>query len=127
MGDLDRFGSTPINKMTLGQKQRLFARLVAELIEWAYDQGYEIALGDAFRDPRVHGQHGEEGGYGRKNSCHKLKLAIDLNLFKDGEYLDKTSDHAFLGQYWEQLHCLCVWGGKFNDGNHYSLEHNGFK
>ena len=113
--------------LTLGQKQRLFTRLMAELIEWAYDQGYELTFGDAYRDPRLHGQHGESGGYGAKGSCHKLRLAVDLNLFKDGEFLEQTEDHLPLGQYWETLHPSCVWGGKFKDGNHYSFEHNGFK
>jgi len=37
--------------VTLGQKQRVFARLVAKLIEKAYELGYEVSLGDAYRDP----------------------------------------------------------------------------
>jgi hypothetical protein len=27
-----------------------------------------------------------------------------------------------LGEFWEGLHPLCRWGGRFNDGNHYSIE-----
>lgn len=27
----------------------------------------------------------------------------------------------------EMQHELCRWGGRFKDGNHYSLEHNGVK
>ena len=30
-----------------------------------------------------------------------------------------------LGEYWESIGGS--WGGRFNDGNHYSLEHNGVK
>lgn len=41
--------------MTLGEKQRLFTRMVGLLIEYAYQNGYELTLGDAYRDPRVHG------------------------------------------------------------------------
>ena len=44
-----------MSTLTLGQKQRLFAKLVAQLIQHAYAQGYELTLGDAYRDPRVHG------------------------------------------------------------------------
>ena len=67
--------------MTLGEKQRLFARLVPRLIDYAYFKGYEVTLGDAYRDPRVFGQIGVKKGYGRSKSNHKIKLAIDLNLF----------------------------------------------
>lgn len=104
---------------TLGQKQRKFTTLVALLIAYAYKEGYELTFGDAYRDPRV--------TYGHQNSLHRLRLAIDLNLFKNGEYLVSTSDHEPLGIFWEALHEDCRWGGRFNDGNHYSLTHGGMK
>ena len=113
--------------MTLGDKQRLFTRLLANLLEFAHSRGYEITLGDAYRDQRLHGAIGEKKGYGHRNSCHKLRLAIDLNLFLYGKYLVETKDHEPLGLYWESLHPLCVWGGNFQDGNHYSIQHNGNK
>lgn len=112
-------------KLTLGQKQRLFARLVPRLLDKAHELGYECTLGDAFRDPRVHGKVGVKMGYGHPKSGHKLKLALDVNLFKDGEYLEQTEDHKELGEWWEKQHQLTRWGGRFNDGNHYSLEHDG--
>ena len=68
--------------MTLRQKQSMYARLVADLILKAYELGYEVTLGDAYRDPRLHGAVGVKAGYGHAKSCHKLRLAIDLNLFK---------------------------------------------
>ena len=115
--------------MTLGQKQRIFSRLISELILWAYGEGYEITLGDAYRDPRVHGHIGIKRGYGRRNSCHKDRLAEDLNLFKDGKYLTETEDHRPLGEKWETMGdeygVKTCWGGHFNDGNHYSIEHEG--
>lgn len=113
--------------MTLGQKQRLFASLIPKLINRAYETGYELTLGDAFRDPRVHGVVGEKKGYGHPKSAHKNRLAIDLNLFKDGKFLESTESHAELGAYWESLHPDCRWGGRFNDGNHYSMEWDGVK
>ena len=105
--------------MTLRQKQSLFVKLVGRLIEWAYGSGYELTFGDAYRDPRVL--------YGHIDSVHRKRLGIDFNLFKDGKYLDKTEDHLPLGKHWEALHPLCRWGGRFEDGNHYSLEHEGMK
>lgn len=111
--------------MTLREKQSMFALMIAELIQWAHAEGYEVTLGDAFRDPRVFGYMGESQGYGRAKSCHKLRLALDLNLFKDGQYLTATKDHQPLGEKWESMGGS--WGGRFNDGNHYSLEHWGIK
>lgn len=102
--------------MTLREKQSLFVILVARLIEHAYNQGYELTFGDAFRDPRV--------TYGHPNSNHRKRLAIDLNLFIDGVYMDDTESHRPLGEYWKSLHPLCRWGGDFSnpDGNHYEMQ-----
>jgi len=111
--------------MSLGKKQREFSRLVPRLIDQAHALGYEVTIGDVYRHPRVHGQIGEKKAYGHRNSNHKRKLAIDLNLFKDGKYLSSTEDHRLLGNWWERQGEDCRGGGRFNDGNHYSLEYNG--
>lgn len=111
--------------MSLGQKQHKFARMVARLIDKAHELGYEVSLGDAYRDARVHGVFGEKKGYSAAWSCHKLRLAIDLNLFRDGKYLSSSEDHRPLGEWWESQGG--IWGGRFGDGNHYSLEHEGAK
>lgn len=102
-----------------------FARLVPRLIDRAFALGYEVTLGDAFRDPRVHGDVGVKKAYGHPSSAHKKRLAIDLMLFKDGVYLESSSDHRVLGEWWEKQHSLARWGGRFGDGNHYSFEHEG--
>ena len=113
--------------MTLGQKQRMFAKLAAQLIQYACAQGYEVTLGDAYRDPRVHGDMGVKKSYSSASSSPKERLAIDLNLFKDGQYLTTSEAHKPLGEYWKSLHPDCRWGGDFRtpDGNHYSMTHQG--
>lgn len=111
--------------MTLGQKQRKFTRMIADLIKFAYDNGYELTFGDAYRDPRLHGEVGQKRSYSSSNSLHKSRLAVDFNLFRDGVYLTTTEAHRPLGEYWESIGG--TWGGRFNDGNHYSLEHQGRK
>lgn len=111
--------------MTLGEKQRLFMSLLPKLLMYAYEKGYELTLGDGYRDPRVFGEVGDKKGYGRSRSVHKQRLAIDLNLFKHGKYLSQTEDHKSLGNYWETLHPDCRWGGRYQDGNHYSMEYQG--
>lgn len=111
--------------MTLGQKQRKLTLMIAQLIVFAYDSGYELTFGDAYRDPRVHGNVGQKKSYSSANSLHKERLAVDFNLFRDGVYLTSTEDHRPLGEFWESIGG--TWGGRFNDGNHYSLEHGGRK
>ena len=110
---------------TLGQKQRRFARMIGMLIGWAYANGYELTFGDAYRDPRVHGAVGEKKSYSASMSLHKERLAVDFNLFKDGAYLSRSEDYKPLGDYWESIGG--TWGGRFNDGNHFSIEHQGRK
>lgn len=99
--------------MTLGEKQRKFTLMVSDLINWAYQNGFELTFGDAWA----------KSGHS-KNSFHYKRLAVDLNLFKDGQYLTNTEDHKPLGFYWKSLGG--TWGGDFgknggvSDGNHYS-------
>jgi hypothetical protein len=113
--------------MTLRQTQAEFAALVPRLINYAIGLGYEVTLGDAYRDPRVHGALGVKLGYGHAKSAHKQRCAIDLNLFKNGAFLATSESHRDLGEWWEQQHPLARWGGRFNDGNHYSFEIGGIK
>ena len=108
---------------SLGQKQRRFASMAAHLILHAQTLGFAVTLGDAYRDPRVFGPMGVRQGYGESRSAHKHRLAVDLNLFKNGRYLANTEAHRELGEWWEAQGG--TWGGRFNDGNHYSLKHNG--
>ena len=110
--------------MTLGEKQRLFTRMLADLIRHAYEHGYELTLGEAYRTPEQAALNAASGK-GIANSLHTVRLAIDLNLFKDGKWLQNTEDHKPLGEYWESIGG--AWGGRFRDGNHYSLEHEGRK
>ena len=96
--------------MSLREQQSQFARMVGLLINYATLQGYELTFGDAYASS------GHIDG-----SFHYKRLAIDLNLFKDGEYLTETQDHKQLGLFWENIGG--TWGGRFKnpDGNHYSL------
>ena len=100
--------------MTLRQKQSLFIQKLALLYLYADSLGYELSLGDAYATT----------GH-MKDSLHGLRLAQDLNLFKDGKWLIKTEDHKPLGEFWESIGG--TWGGHFGDGNHYSLAHQGRK
>lgn len=117
--------------MTLGEKQRLFTKCTSELINYAYAMGYELTLGDAYRDPRVHGEWGQKQSYSASKSVHKQRLAVDFNLFVDGKYIADGNHPAYkdLGEFWEGMNEFSAWGGSFSfgDANHFSFEHNGVK
>ena len=105
--------------MKLGDKQRLFGSLLPLLLGYVKVLGFECKIAYCMRC--------KDCPVGKKNSNHKKQLAIDLDLFKDGAYVTDGEVHTPLGEFWESLHPLCRWGGRFGDGNHYSLEHQGVK
>lgn len=80
-------------------------RLVPRLIDKAFELGFEVTGGDLMRDGRC--------PYGSKSSKHGRRLAIDINLFRDGVYLKNGEDYRELGEYWESLGM--IWGGRFGD------------
>lgn len=115
--------------LSLREKQSKFVRLIAELIIFAWQNGYEFTFGEAQRSiPEAKRLH--DLGIGSENSLHIIRLAIDLNLFKNGIYKTSTEDYRKLGEFWESLSTAdynCCWGGRFNDGNHFSISHEGRK
>ena len=115
--------------MTLGEKQRLFTKLVGELIRYTYDVlGYQLTFGEAYRTPEQAALNAKIGS-GIYNSLHTQRLAVDFNLFVNGVYVAGTEAYTPLGEYWESLDPQCAWGGRFAkpDGNHFSLSHNGVR
>jgi len=106
--------------MTLRQAQAKFSWKLAWLIIWAYCNGYEITLAESYESPdEVNPEHLRSGQ-------HPKRLAADLNLFKNGAYLNTSEHHFPLGLYWKSLSepgIKCRWGGDFSkpDGNHYEL------
>ncbi len=113
--------------MTLREKQSLFVRLVAGLLDYAsgYDR-YALTFGETYRSPEEAARLAK-AGKGIVASLHTSRLAIDLNLFIDGVYQPSTRAYLTLGEWWEAQHELCRWGGRFkrSDGNHFSLTHGG--
>jgi len=113
--------------VSLGKRQEHFSRAYPLLVLYIQYLGYEVRTGDAERNKKVFGELGESKGYGHKNSCHKIKLAIDLNITKDGVYLrgQAAEDaHSLFHNFWDML------GGSKripHDLNHYSFEHNGMR
>ena len=113
--------------MTLGEKQRLFMRLLGEFLVWVFQQpGYAVAGGELERS-KAQALTNAASGAGIANSLHLLRLAIDLLLFIDGVYQTDSAAYKAMGEKWKSMHPLCRWGGDFSkpDGNHFSLTHEG--
>jgi len=109
--------------MRLSDKQIRFTKMIAQLIIYADSLGYGLTFGDAYRSPKVFGERGEEKGYGEAYSNHKVRLAVDFNLFIDGRYVTEDKPYQYLHDFWKLL------GGETikNDLNHFSLQHEGRK
>ncbi len=116
--------------MELKEKQVEFARLVPRLIDKAFEFGYTVTLGECLRPPEMAAIYAKQGK-GINGSLHTLKLAIDINLFRNGVYLTDTESHRMLGTWWEAQSAgkdfVTAWGGHWGDGNHYSIAHGGKK
>ena len=110
--------------MTIIEAQQRFALMVGKLLIQADAMGYGVTLGEAHRPPELAALYARQGR-GIANSLHTQRLAIDLNLFKDGKFLTTTEAHAPLGEWWESIGGS--WGGRFKDGTHYSLAYGGRK
>lgn len=118
---------------SLSQKQMRFSDLAARLVIHAEDMGYQVTFGEVWRSAEVASfktKFNAAKGTGIVNSLHRLRLAIDLNLFRNGRFLTRTEDYRPLGEWWESQsmgEIRCRWGGRFKraDGNHFSVEHGG--
>jgi hypothetical protein len=67
----------------------------------------------------------EAQGRGIRNSLHIQRLAVDFNLFIDGEYKVDEASYRPLAEYWKSIGGTS--GIDFGDGNHFSLSHKGYK
>lgn len=96
--------------------------MAARLILWLESNGYSCTLGEAWRTKEQAAAYAAAGS-GIKASLHCDRLAIDLNIFREARWLTSSSELEPVGLYWESLGGS--WGGRFGDGNHFSVSHEG--
>lgn len=116
--------------MSLGDKQRLFMRLLGEFLAWIHQQPGVEVVGGQLQRTQAEANANAASGAGISNSLHLKCLAIDLSLFVHGVYKIDSESYRGLGDKWKSMHELCRWGGDFKtrpDGNHFSLEHEGVR
>ena len=106
--------------------QQKFPPMVAQLIQWAYANGYTLTFGEAWRSPQEAAINAQTGA-GILYSLHTERLAIDLNGFKGDMLLASVADYEPLGVFWESIGG--AWGGRFSrpDSDHFSLEYQGVR
>jgi hypothetical protein len=110
--------------MSLSDLQQAFALNVSLLIQRINDTGHGCTGGEWYRTPEQAAINAAKG-IGIRNSLHCKRLAVDLNLFKDGVFLTDEEDHRQFGEWWEELDPRNRWGGRFKDGCHYSMTDDG--
>lgn len=113
--------------MTLLQEE--FAQATSRLIQKATELGYAVTFGEAWRTPQQAALNAQNG-MGITHSLHIERLAIDLNFFKDGQYIQDGSRLKDLGEWWKSLGPKYRWGGDFQhlpDGNHFSITPDGVR
>lgn len=122
---------------TLGDRRRLFSRLLAELVIWIED---ELKVRVAFDEVTVHSPRAARLGLQRglvvedavhkRGSFHHQGLAADLLIYADldgdGEKDDYLSNGGHpiwrkIAEKWESMHPLATSGIRFQDANHVSL------
>lgn len=126
--------------MTILEKQFIFSRLLADLLDYLHHHGYEVTMGECWRTAEMAELY-RKSGKGISNSLHRIRLAVDLNLWKSGILLTKWDDYEEAGEYWESLSepdYFCHWGGRFKklvdgklvhspDAGHFSIGEGGIK
>ena len=104
-----------------------FTLALAHLVLYSASQGYDVAFDEGKdtitkKDPTT--DH-------MKGSLHEIGLAQDILLYVNGNYMTNTVDYEILGEWWEQhgreWGLPLVWGGRFNDGNHFAYSWGGKK
>lgn len=135
------------------EKQLIFARDFALLIQYAASLGYRAKIGEVLRSdeqaeinalgfsgrkalcslirpafPLLASKIENNRGNGIRNSLHMLALAGDVQLFDaDGKWLQEARPYELLADFWEALGPLHRAGVRWGDTPHYSIEHNGAK
>jgi hypothetical protein len=101
----------------LWQKQIKLPLMLGAVVAYAKVKGYDITYGEGYDD---------DGKGHMAGSLHYIRLAQDLNLFKDGKYLgdgpEMEKGHNLLHDLWDKLGGAARIPG---DLNHYSIAHGG--
>ena len=101
-------------------KQAKFLLDACMLVQYATRLGFKVTAGELLRPQEMQVIYYNTGRSKTLHSLHKEKLAIDLNFFINGRYINvlapEESERILrpLGIFWESLDPKNRWGGNFD-------------
>lgn len=138
--------------MTLLEARVAFTRCIGDLLAFAKASDYDVMIDETKRHPmiaqwnathcrvrmgdkrceRTPDEHPPTGHsfkpIGIAKSVHIQGLAADIYIIKNGAIDNDPRGYSVLGHYWESLHELARWGGRFEgfaDNGHFSFTWEG--
>jgi len=123
--------------MKLSDHQANHALNIALLTQFAYSRGMRLRRGNWLRSDAEQARLRAAGLSKVRRSTHQDGLGTDfaLDVFFAGRWAYRSSTDAYepLGDFWESLSPLNVWGGRFPlyyggsfyDGNHFETRIKG--
>jgi hypothetical protein len=97
--------------MSLSQRQQTFTIMVANIILYALQEGFGLTFGEVYRTQAQQDIYVEKEKSEVTHSKHQDRLAVDFNLFIDGDYVTDKEQYRKLGEQWEKDGGR--WGGRF--------------
>ena len=92
--------------MSLREEQSEFFKDIALFFIYLSDiDGLDVTLGEAYRTKYQQREYVRNGLSMTQNSFHLKRLAVDLNFFLDGKYINRSKDHDII------KHIADVWEG----------------
>lgn len=116
--------------MSLVAEQNAFLADVARLVSFAQSVGFEVTLGEGFRTVEQQAIYVKNGASQVSTSQHQKRLAVDLNFFRNGNWVTGPTAKTVLGcvgRFWEDLCHQNRWGGNFKtlvDTPHFERQEN---
>jgi hypothetical protein len=108
----------------LRERQKRFTRNIAHLIAFAFENGFELTFGEAYRTREQQEIHFNAKPPRTKtmDSPHMKRLAVDFNIIHQGRLLFKDDARYKkdlelmrpLGEQWTSYHPDNIWGGDWN-------------
>lgn len=126
------------NAITQRQARILFTLLEAQWTLWVKTKGWAVFASEGYVKD-TDDRDGDYDGPHKNGGAHYLGTGRDYNLVVGGTWDESgtiytggrvitnggTPEWREAGEYWEKMHNLCRWGGRFNDDNHIGILFNG--
>jgi len=122
----------PEDDPKLSQYQQRCAQAISFFIHQIPQRipGAQVTFGEFHRPTWVAAEYARRG-LGIATSLHTQRLAVDLMLFKNGEYQTDSASYRDLANLWKVVAppfgITPAAGIDFNDGNHFSCAYGGRK